>query len=264
MRLDIQWSTTFDRKKLVVPGEKGNMPSQIADASKIAVRLHLSDGTIVKPKDPVAWGGGVVMTGAITWDVMCLFPWSRNALEEAWIEISLPGQTYWLELPYGFARKPSDPLVADPDHGDPVFPPTMRKLGKKDLLVPWLKVEYDLGEIQNHWRVSLMLANPFDAEAEVILSGGDYDLHSPRTKMEIRTLGPHLLVGGCNSIRLAEQGRIDKYFFNRGPGEGRGWGKAVVTVDDKSYECIVPSSLFHYVHGVTDYGNAHRLPRTEQ
>jgi len=50
--------------------------------------------------------------------------------------------------------------------------------------------------------------------------------------------------------------RSDAFHFNRYPSEkGRGWGTAVVSVDDKTYEFSIPSSLFKYVHGITDPHN---------
>jgi hypothetical protein len=51
-------------------------------------------------------------------------------MEEAWVELVLSGQTYWIELPYGFTRNPADPLPSDARRGKPVFPPTMKTLGE--------------------------------------------------------------------------------------------------------------------------------------
>src|ERR1700730_1276120 len=39
-----------------------------------------------------------------------VFPWGRNVLKEAWVELRLPGQRYWLEVPYGFTRNPQERL----------------------------------------------------------------------------------------------------------------------------------------------------------
>lgn len=268
LRFDILWRAEWNAK----------LPATIADAGRIAVRLHLSDGKVILPegRQPPSWVGAG--TRGITYSLIYTFPWGRNRLEEAWVELNIPGQTYWIELPYGFTRKPSDPLTPDPEHGWPAFPPTMKKLGQKDRLVPWLSVEYDLGEIQNHWRLSLNLANPFDAQAEAILyrepamrvgeSMYSWKLDTPRTAMEIAMPGGRVLAARGTGIRLHEDGlrRSDDFSFNRDPSpeKGRDWGKVLIKVDDKTYECVVPSSLFKYVHGVTDSENTKRLPRPQR
>lgn len=266
LRFDVLWSGNRNAK----------LPATIADAEKIVVRLHLSDGKVILPegKQAPSWMGAGGM--GMTYSIIYTFPWQRNALEEAWVELGVPGRTYWIELPYGFTRKPSDPLVPDAERGWPVFPPTMKALGERDKLVPWLHVDYNLGEIQNGWRLSLKLANPFDANAEAILYRDDaqvgksmflWKLDSPRTAMEFIFPGGRVLAGRGMGIRLHEDGmrRSDNFSFNRDPSgeKGREWGKAVIKVDDKTYECVVPSSLFKYVHGVTDHGNAKRVPRPD-
>ena len=251
LRFDVMWSAS----------REAQLPAVIADAGKFVVRLHLSDGKVILPeseKHPRSWMGAG--SRGITYSIMYLFPWQRNVMEEAWIEFVLPGQTYWIELPYGFTRNPTDALPSDARRGEPAFPSTMKTLGETDRLVPWLQVNYDLGEIQNGWRLSLQLANPFDAEAEAILYRDDirvgksmflWKLDTPRTAMEIKTSGGSILAARSMGIRLHEDGmrRSDNYSFNRYPHEGRDWGKVIFKVDDKTYECVVPSSLFKYIHG---------------
>ena len=266
LRFDILWSARRDAP----------LPPVIADAGKFVVRLHLSDGTIVLPKPekrPPSWMGAGSM--GITWSLIYIFPWQRNVMDEAWIEFDLPGQTYWIELPYGFARNPADALPSDGKHSKPVFPSTMKALDDKDRLVPWLNVNYDLGKIQNGWRLSLKLANPFDAQAEAILYRDDsrvgksiflWKLDTPQTAIEIKTQDGGILAAHAMGIRLHEDGkrRSDNYSFNRYPEEGRDWGTVAIKVDNETCKCLVPSSLFKYVHGVTDNGNSHRLPRPAQ
>ena len=90
--------------------------------------------------------------------------------------------------------------------------------------------------------------------------------------MEIQMPGGRVLAGQGMGVRLHEDGmrRSDDYSFNRDPSrekgseKGREWGKVIIKVDDKTYECVVPSSLFKYVHGVTDNENTKRLPRPKQ
>jgi hypothetical protein len=264
LRFDVMWSGARDAR----------LPAAIADASKFVVRLHLSDGTSVLPKvegRPPSWVGAGGM--GITWSLQYFFPWQRNAMEETWVELAMPTQTYWVELPYGFTRNPADPLPTDDKLGEPVFPPTMKALADKDRLVPWLSVEYDLGAIQNGWRLSLELSNPFDAQAEVVLYREDsrvggsmflWKLHTPLTALAIKNQnGKVILTGDPKAIRLHEDGmrRSDDYSLNRYPSMGREWGAVEIKVDKEVHECLVPSSLFKYMHGVTDHGNRLRLSR---
>lgn len=266
LRFDVLWSGRRDAQ----------LPKVISDPASVVVRLHLPDGRVVQPnvgRRAPSWVG----TGSfgVTWSLMYIFPWQTNGMDEAWIECVVAGQTYWVELPYGFARNPAEALPSDPGRGAPVFPPAMKTLGATDRLVPWLYVEYDLGWIQNKWRLSVEIANPSDARAEAILYRHDsrvgesmflWKLDTPRTAMEIKTHAGTVLAAHAMAIRVHTDGlrRSDDYSFNRYPEEGRDWGKLAVKVDDKTYECVVPSSLFKYLHGVADPGNTRRISRQRQ
>jgi hypothetical protein len=125
-------------------------------------------------------------------------------------------------------------------------------------------VHYDLGEIQNGWGLRVDFANPLDDLAEIVLFQEDsqvgpskdlLDEHSPRTAIEIEQPRAPMLEGKCMSSRLDRWGntggtRSDTFQFNRNPGTAeRCWGTARIKVDDKSYECVLPSSLFKSAHG---------------
>ncbi|MDB6175870.1 MAG: hypothetical protein JWL59_5181 [Chthoniobacteraceae bacterium] len=266
LRFDVLWSGGRDEA----------LPVVIADADKFVVRLHLSDGKVILPqpeKRPQSWMGAG--SRGMTYSLIYLFPWQRNEMEEAWIEFALPRQTYWIELPYGFTRDPADALPADSKRGEPVFPPTMKTPGEDGKMVPWLRVNYNLGQIQNGWRLSLKIANPFDAKAEVILYRDDsrvgqsmflWKLDTPRTAMEIKTGNGSIIAAHAMGIRLHEDGmrRSDNYSFNRYPEGGRDWGKVVIRVDEKACEGVVPSSLFKYVHGATRTGTFKQLSRPKE
>lgn len=244
-------------------------------ADKITVRLHLPDGKVVEPKvDALRGGVGFGNSRGVTYHYPYKFPWSRNVLEEAWIELRLPERTFWVEVPYGFLRNPTaaqTPLEAR--SGPPKLAAKMKDMDKKDSIVPWHHARYDLGPIQNNWHLSVSLANPFDAQAEIVLYRDSsqvgksmylWDLHSPRTTIRIKQPGDAVLQSRCISLRLHDDGmrRSDSFKFNRNPGEDeRCWGTAAIKVDDKSYEFLVPSSLFKYVHGVADPYHKALVPR---
>jgi hypothetical protein len=199
------------------------------------------------------------------------FPWGRNSLDEAWIELFAAGRRYWIELPYGFARNPADAETADAERGRPQYPATM-KVSADDVLVPWLRVVYDLGQIRPRWRLTIELANPFDTTAETILYRDDFQvgrsrylwtLEAPRMAMEIRRPGDRADVALRTAVRLHEDGmrRSDEFAFGRdGSSEnGRIWGTATVRVDTAAISIRIPSSLFKYLHGITDPANTQRL-----
>lgn len=256
-----------------VPMGEGGRLRELPPAQKTGVRLHLPDGEIIEPDPDKRTGAELGRGRAETKIYIYRFRWARNVMEEAWIELHLSGQVYWVEVPYGFTRDPADPtLPLGIGRGPPSVAPAMDGLGPRDRIVPWQHVRYDLGRVQNNWRLSLNVANPFDAQAEVVIYRDDieigksmylWDLHSPRTAIEIEQDGKVLSSRGM-SIRLHEDGlrRSDTFKFNRNPGShSRDWGTVRIRVDDTNYECIVPSSLFKYVHGIADPYSRALVPR---
>jgi hypothetical protein len=253
------------RLSYYVPRTAAEPRKGLPSAEKITVRLHSADGKVSDPA-PDEWRGAIGLTNGkgTTYTYIYHLPWKRNVLEEACIEVRLPQQAYWVELPYGFTRDPPESLTpVEPRRGMPAFAATM-KPGDTDRLVSWLHVHYDLGRIQNGWGLSVNLSNPFDAEAEVVLYRDDlqvgksmylWKLHSPTTTVAIKQPGERVLESRGMSICLHEDGmrRSDCFKFNRNFSDGdRCWGTIIIRVDDKSYECVIPSSLFRYVHGVAD------------
>jgi hypothetical protein len=108
--------------------------------------------------------------------VMTFFPWGLNILEECWIEVTIPPERYWVEVPYGFDRNPADALAPANTNGPPGFFP-MKSLTEHDHVVRWQNVHYDLGEVQKGWGMSLVQSNLVDASSEVVLyfEGGKND-----------------------------------------------------------------------------------------
>jgi hypothetical protein len=257
LRLDVMWS-----------GRDGaSRPKAIAGAGAVVVRLHTGEGKVLTPSPSPDWPG-VSMGGWTTWSLVSIFPWSRNALDEAWFEVRAGAQRWWIELPYGFARNPDDPEVADHDRDVPRFPAAMRPLGASDILVPWLTVEYEIGRTRNSARLSVKLSNPFDARASVVLYreppmkvGPDtsrQNMDTPRVAVSLEA-GRRTLTGRQLARRLSDDRhtRTDDFTFDRAVGllTGRAFGTVNVTIDGRSYGVRVPSSLFGYIHGRTDPEN---------
>ncbi len=236
------------------------------NSSQMGARLHFVNGKILDPKPDDRHGGvGVGNSRAVNYSFIYEFPWSRNALDEAWLEVTVLGQTYWLEVPYGFTRNPTEPIESGSrQNGKPSFAPGMVESSKTNQIIHWTRVHYDMGRIQNNWGLDLFLSNPSEANAEIVLYREDmrigksmflWDLHSPRTSFAIKA--PDRVIGSmAMGVRLHGDGlrRSDTFLANRDPNDERCWGTAIIKVDSKNYECVVPSSLFEFMHGHLNTG----------
>ena len=256
LRFDVMWSARDG-----VP-----RPGFLTD---VVVKLHMADGKVVARPSSLDWIG-IGNGGWTTWHLMSVFPWSRNALDEAWFEVRVADQTWWLELPYGFSRSPQDAEVRDLNRDVPQFLRTMQPLGARDILVPWLSVEYEIGRTRAGALLSMSLSNPFDARAAVLSYreppmqvGPDtsrQNLDIPRVAVALeangRTLAGHELVRRLSDDRHR---RTDEFTFDRTAGllTGRGFGTLTASIDDERHAVRIPSSLFGYVHGRTDPENTH-------
>jgi len=247
-------------------------PQLLSRPEEIVVHLHA--GAAVVPAAPV--------TESKTWDAIgnghdatfsrtFVLPWSRNSFDEGWIECRLPSQTYWIEIPYGFTRNPEDPWPpTEEQRGNPVFPAVMNGLPDSDRIIPWLHVDYELGEIQNRWRLGAKMANPSDPAVEVVLyhepgaGPSPWSSDTPTTSVEMRRTGARDLSGpraGFYLNGLLERNDVFTLGHDESTGSGRGIGWATIHVDEKSYTFTVPSSLFKSGHGTADPENKHRIPR---
>lgn len=255
LRFDVMWNT----------GNTTPLPKEIADPKNFTVRLHLPDGTVVQPYTPYppSWvGAGTI---GMTYSLVYRFPWQQNALDEAWIEFAIPGQTYWVALPYGFTRDPAAALPSGSKNGKPAFASAMKALGETDRLVPWLFAEYMLGQTSNGLHLVLWVANSFDTKAEVTLyrqpGNPDSRTDGPKISAEIREAGGRVVAASPSGTDDDKMRRIEKFSFERNPGDAREWGSFVIKVDDQAYECVIPSSLFRSGHGLTAPDDKRWLPR---
>ena len=266
LRLDIWWANSTQPRAF---------PAPIKEAAAISVRLHTPDRTTASDEQATHWIG-VSNAGSTTHSLIFTFPWQRNALDEAWFELRVAGKTYWIELPYGFAR---DPLAREPaseKRGRPVFPSTMANLGANDVVVPWLFVEYDVGVVPPlNWLVRLRLSNAFFHRALVMLShlpeGGTagtripWSIVNPQTGIELQLPGGRTVAGFADSVRLndATTGREDgfRFRFDAAPVAVRDFGTVIVRADDQRFSIRVPFSLISFGHDAADAGTALTLPR---
>src|ERR1035438_1324950 len=233
----------------------------------ITARLYRADGEIVELTEegkkllnaPISGNTTSYLDMKPVPQVMTYFPWGTNALEESWIEISMGLERYWVEVPYGLDRNPADPLPPSFPGGPSKFVPGMKSLNDRDHVMRWQTVHYDLGVIQNGWRLSLIQSNSVDAESEVVLYREDvkigtatsWETNSPATALSVLDASGTTIGSQCTDVHIQDGGmeRSNTYDIARNGDDQRCWGQIEISVDDKSYWVVVPSSLYKYAHG---------------
>ena len=123
----------------------------------------------------------------------------------------------------------------------------------------WQTVHYNLGVIQNGWRLSLIQSNSVDAESEVVLYREDvkigtstsWETNSPATALRVLDAGETTIGSHCIDVHIQNGGmeRCNTYDIARNGDGQRCSGQIEISVDDKSYRVVVPSSLYKYTHG---------------
>jgi hypothetical protein len=200
-----------------------------------------------------------VSKGGIQWNLIMLFPWGANLLDEGWVEISAREERFWLEIPYGFLRDSKEPVLPSSLIGPPEFVPAMKLLKPTDHILRWVNVEYDLGEIREigeNAQFTLFQSNPYQATSEIELyrEENEWNLDSPRTAVEIREPDGDIITGLCNQIRLHEgcMRRSDFFRVWGTNGDTRRWGIIEINFGKKTYRTMIPSSLYEHLHGRAD------------
>ncbi len=234
------------------------------DGSKIRLRLHYADGSVVAPCHSDFTKPFYYSPMGRYWheQLRCVFPWGTNQMQEGWLELVFPERSYWLAIPYGFTRDPSSAKLPTSNSGRLKLAPAMKTLPKNAQLVNWNDVFYKIGA-EDDFFVSLFHSNrvsmysmPFDARSQISLvrriRKRSWDLNSPRTSVSILHESGYTLKGVASGVRLSEYDahRTAEFVFRRNPRdeEIRDWGTIVVTVDDKQWKTIIPSSLYKYLH----------------
>ena len=231
------------------------IPEAVMELDRMSVHLHLPSGEVLEPRNPFRVNGIIGKSGGQNASRIGQFPWGANALEEAWFELKIDERVYWIEVPYGFTRDPlAPPPPSAPTAGPAKVAPAMAKLGADDRVVPWSKIDYNLGAIQKDWRLKAEARN--DGEntwfATLYRESASWHVHETKTWPRIvdedgsRVEATHVGSRVPDIFRLAHE-----FTFSTYPKDGRSWGTLTVTVDDKPWSVGIPSSLFKADHAAT-------------
>jgi len=252
LRVDLAWSSGSDASCRPPP-----MPKPIADANTIHLALHRGDAT-KRATEPMHWIG-VGNACSTTWAVIAFFPAEPGGLDEAWFEMQAAGRTYWLELPYGLARNPSDAALDDRTRGSATLPSQLRALTETDTLVPWVAVRYELDR-----GASLEMIDACDGRARVTLdriTSAKTTIDSLPIAVAIHRADGQVLLG--REIERSIVPRQSVFDFRRlagGDAAGRTWDAVWVEIDGVRRTVVIPSSLFLLGHRLANWGDPHRLP----
>jgi hypothetical protein len=239
------------------------------------VRVHVAAAApVAVARDPIQGFGNIRGGPRRVWTATFTIPWKGAALDEAFVEVDIGGDRYWLEVPYGFVAGPATAATSTDPRTTPKRAPAMASLGARDRWVPFRDVAYDVGPIQNGWRLLARLSNPFDAHAELELYRDDtqigksaflWKLDEPITSAVILEAGGAALASMPMELRLHEDGmrRSDDFHFDRSGPCTRAVGTFRATVGGTTVDVAIPSSLYGYTHGTADPYDAHRVVGAE-
>ena len=233
---------------------------QFLRTNAVVARLYRANGEIVEPtlegketlNMPVSTSWSAVLPdGTFALGVMTYFPWGTNALEEAWIKVTVGPERYWLEIPYGFDRNPADPLPPGISEGPPQFIPVMNPLTEHDHVICWQDVRYTLENTADVRELSLIQSNPSLAESKVELREFNkaVDLYSPHMNVRILQVDGSAVNGRCVDIHLSDGYRTDTFQIGELADSLRCWGQIEVRIADQTYRVATPSSLYKNTHG---------------
>lgn len=245
------------------PKEQSNSTFDVPIPAECKIFLHSADGRIRRSiGDLVVVKDWNQESSEWTAKATCSFPWTRNDFDEAWIEFRTPKKVYYFELPYGFTRDPRSELCLPSPRGYPELVDSIRPIERGAQVIRWHHVEYDFGELEPGWQVLLWVSNPFDMRCTVLirpltdvrelpghLKKIRVKLHQPeRWDNVARQLLGRLYPKSPNLSRNSIESN-----FPRNPNDDRRWGEFELAVGDRKFTTVIPSSLFHYVHGVSDH-----------
>ena len=246
------------------PKEQSKKEFGVPIPSECEVSLHTADGRIRRPVgDLVVVKEWNRETQEWTARATCSFPWTRNEFDEAWIELRTADDVYYFEMPYGFTRDPGSELCLPSPKGYPELVDSIQPLERGSHVIWWHHVEYDFGEVEPGWQMLLWISNPFDMKCSVLFrplaERRELPTNLSNIKVKLRQAGGWDMVANQLLGSLypdAPDLSIDSMEsnFSRNPNANeRRWGEFDLSLGDRTFTTVVPSSLFHYVHGVSDY-----------
>ena len=177
-------------------------------------------------------------------------PWGLNAFDDAWVRLDLKDRTFWVELPYGFTRKPDDPPApADTKRAAPTTTPFKKgDFTPEDIVIPWEYVSYRLEKFREGG-CTVHMANTFYAMTELRLFSGN--VREPECSVKAVLLPGYERTGRCISLILDKSDPVgwQMFRFPMCPDDSRRLCQVEVTVAGVKRKLSVPSSLLYSRHG---------------
>lgn len=238
--------------QITLPGGKE------AQEQSLTLRIVNEQGISYSPMqgNPIPFMGGFARGPSDhgQWIYMAEFKWPGNATDAVWIDLQLKGHQFLMELPFGFFRSPEAPLPDLGQSGEVSLPESLREQAAKSTLLPWTLIDYDLGTIQNDWRLSLRMQNGDRPTTELVLYKEDvilghskeaWKLEEPSTSIRIQegTRPPLAAVLLNQRIHNDNMRRSDVYHWPASPNVTRMWVTLLVRVGGREVQRQVPSSI---------------------
>ena len=164
-------------------------------------------------------------------------------------------------MPYGFTRDPRTELCLPSPKERPEIVDSIQPIERGAQIIWWHYVEYDFGEVEPGWQMFLWVSNPFDMHCEVMIRSlsGSRTLPKHLSDIEVKlTQSRHkkIVANGLGRLypKSLDHSRNSLFVKSRtNSSRGREWGKLELDIANQKLTTVAPSSLFSYVHGVTDY-----------
>lgn len=193
-------------------------------------------------------------------DAMYLLPWQGNDMEEGWIEVSLRGQRYWCNIPYGFLRDVTLRELPTSTAEGLADPKQIAGWSADTRLVNAAWVEYDLRRTDSpadpdaEWGgfvLRLAPGCPLRGSFRFRSKGAEPGLYSYTTRVGLCGIhGSQAVWAQSETTDDTASGyngrnRGDGFVFPCGAGSpGRYWAEFAVELGPHRFSTALPSSLF--------------------
>jgi hypothetical protein len=225
--------------------------TQLPLPADLPVFFHVPGGSVLKADVIFDTPSPVYSIWDVQWDYAYALPFSEHQLAAAWIEIRLPSNTYWLEVPYGLSSPRASNTGELPAAEPNTAAATSKPAGDKSQILHWRSVQYQFA-LHDKSYAEIDICNGDYPSVQIHLSKYDRDnnwMTHPSTLVSYQPSHGQAMDGVCAKIERSYSQRIDTFNFNnleRDESSHRAWGILSVVIDDQTFQLSAPSSLFWF------------------